>query len=220
MQPQRQTAHKLWISDLYSSELKKDIGEFEPNYILIKNKKVSRINLIANVVMKYQNEDRTYTNITLDDGSGLIRLKAWKEDTNLLNDLEVGDIILVIARPRQYNSEVYLAPEIVKKIDNPQWVTVRKLELEKESGKPTIIEKELPQEKPLFVEEEIIEEPTESNRQKILNLIERYSTEDGADSIEVIKHSNLEEEQANKLIFELIKEGEIFQYKPGKLRII
>ena len=106
-QQARQTAFKVWISDLSSNHLTKQDGEWAPSYILIKDKKVSRVNLIASVVMKYENDEKTYSNVVLDDGSAQIRVKTWREDTRLLEGFEIGNTILVIGRPREYNSEIY-----------------------------------------------------------------------------------------------------------------
>jgi len=223
-QQTRQTAFKVWISDLVNNHITKQEGEWEPSYVLIKDKKISRVNLIANVVMKYNNEEKTYSNITLDDGSSQIRIKVWREDTKLLENLEIGDIVLVIGKPREYNSEIYIAPEIIKKIENPSWMKVRKSELEKEYGKPTETKKELPPEQPssslIVKEEKIVDTPTESDRQKILNLIEKNTTDEGAELTKIFEESNLDEQRINQLIQDLIREGEVFEQKPGKLRII
>jgi DNA replicative helicase MCM subunit Mcm2 (Cdc46/Mcm family) len=43
---------------------------------------------------------------------------------------------------------------------------------------------------------------------------------EGADIIEVVEETKLDEEEANSLIQELLKEGEIFEIKSGKLKII
>lgn len=223
-QQARQTAFKVWISDLVNNHIVKQEGEWEPSYISVKDKKVSRVNLIASVVMKYENGEKTYSNLALDDGSSQIRVKTWREDTRLLENVNIGDIILVIGRPREYNSEVYIAPEIVKKVENPSWMKIRKIELEKEYGKPVETKKELPQEQPsqgiVVKEETIIDTPTESDRQKILNLIEKNTSDEGAELTKVTEESGLGEERANQLIQDLIREGEVFEQKPGKLRII
>ena len=140
MQP-RLTAFKCWISHLVNGNYIKQNREFEPNYIEInsktKTKRISRVNLIANVVMKFESENKDYKFITLDDGSASIRVKAWGLDIPLVDEINIGDIVLLIGKIRSYNNEIYLTPEIVKKIDI-NWELARKLELIKEYGKPEI----------------------------------------------------------------------------------
>ena len=73
----RQTAYKVWISDLINKQVQKEEGEWSPSYIIVDNKRVSRVNIIANVVMKYKAEDGGYSTLTIDDSSSDIQIKAW-----------------------------------------------------------------------------------------------------------------------------------------------
>lgn len=223
MEPLRQTAYKIWIKSLITNPYVVQSGEWESNYVLVDTKKVSRVNLIANMIVKYISEDKNHIFVVLDDGSATIRVKTWNENTKLLADLNVGDIVLVIGRVRKYNEEVYILPEIVRKLDNPNWELLRKLELLKMYGKPHI------EENPIVVNEETTYEVEEivsvevtsiPSRQKILNLIETLETEDGADFMGVLNMSGLAQDEAEDIINDLIKEGEIFEPKPGKLKLI
>ena len=250
---QRQTAYKIWISDLINSEYIKQEGEWDPNYIQIRDLNVARVNLVANVVLTYSNEDGTYITLTIDDGSGQIQIKAWRDDTILVKDFKIGDTILVIGRIREYNSQIYLTPEIIRKLENPLWLKVRKLELTKLYGEPTRVQSSAPQqqtnppqkttpqqestvvqqptEQPQqtpAIEEQVVEETissnqstSESSRQKIMDLIEKNSTnENGVEMAMVIEQSGLSEEEAEKIMQDLMKEGEIFSPKPGFLKSI
>jgi len=221
----RQTAFKVWISDLLSNPYKKDAGEWSPNYILINDKKISRVNLLATVIMKYENPDGNYVSITLDDSSSSIRVKAWGDDIPILKNINIGDTILLIGRPREFSGEIYIVPEIIKKIDNPVWQKIRKLELEREFGKREETKQDNLELKPQemlepFVEEEKIEETTESDRQKILNLIEKFDTEKGADFSKVITESQIEEEKAAMIVEDLLRDGEIFQPTRVTLKLL
>lgn len=121
-------------------------SELDSNHILFNSKKISRIYIIATVIQKFENDDNSYAAITIDDGSSDIRLKSWKDDTKLINNFMVGDLVLVIGRVRKYEDEIYISPEIVKKID-PNWELVHKLTLSNEA-----VQEE---------KEEIFEEPKE-----------------------------------------------------------
>jgi len=222
-QPIRQVAYKTWISDIVNNEFVKKEGEWEPNYISVHDKKVSRVNIIANVITNYENEEGDYISVTIDDGSSSIQIKAWKEDVKLLKGLEVGETILLIARVREYNGEKYLTPEIIKKLDKPEWIMYRKKELTKEYGdliKKTENTKEGPTIKAPVEEEVVDDSKTENDRQKILNIIETQATEEGMDKLKIIKESNLDEQTADGIIQSLLMEGEIFEIKPGKIKIL
>lgn len=226
----RQTAYKMWIKDLINSQPVKQ--ENPPlNYFKFGNKNIGRVNIIANAVFKFEAVDNSFSSVTLDDGSGTIRIKVWKDDLKLLYDIKVGDLLLVIGKPRFYNDETYINPEIICKLDNPNWELLRKLELLKEYGKPSNIEKPLKEEVvsklanyPTIVHEEKIrveeEKITGNSRQKIMNLIDRLSNREGADVIEIIKSSELEEDEADSIIQDLLKEGEVFSPKPGKIKLL
>ena len=122
----RQTAYKVWISDLINGEYINPEGQWDPGYVTIKESKVSRVNIIANAIDKYKNEDSTYISLTIDDGSENISLKAWNEDTKILKEIEVGDMVLTIAKIKEYNNKIYLVPEIVRKLDKSEWMVLRK----------------------------------------------------------------------------------------------
>ena len=235
----RQTAYKVWIKDLVSSEYVKEEGEWKPNYLKIRDKNVSRVNIIANIITTFKNPDNTYASLTLDDGSETIRVKAFRDDISLLENIKPGETILIIGRPREYQNEIYIIPEIIKTVTNPDWVKIRKLELMKLYGSPIkeerieqaskqnsqiTISKE-PEEFPeikSFVEEEIIEDSpivSETSRQKILNTIEK-SNESGISHEELLFKSDIPKEEAETAIQELLKEGEIYFPRAGFIKIV
>ena len=235
----RQTAYKVWIKDLVSSEYVKEEGEWKPNYLKIRDKNVSRVNIIANIITTFKNPDNTYASLTLDDGSETIRVKAFRDDISLLENIKPGETILIIGRPREYQNEIYIIPEIIKTVTNPDWVKIRKLELMKLYGSPIkeerieqaskqnsqiTISKE-PEEFPeikSFVEEEIIEDSpivSETSRQKILNAIEK-SNESGISHEELLFKSDIPKEEAETAIQELLKEGEIYFPRAGFIKIV
>lgn len=205
-QQKRRTAYKIRIRDLFSGPYVKEEGEWAPTYILFKNKKVSRVNIIANVIDKYENEDKTYGTVDLDDGTAFIRGKVWREDINLIGKANIGDQVLVIARIKELNNERYLMLEIIKVLKNPAWADIRKVELNKLWG---IEEKK--------IEEEVIEQPTISSRQKVLSLIENSGE---INEEEILNKLGLSKEEVLKIINELIKEGEIYRPTPGLLRVV
>ncbi|MBW3000227.1 hypothetical protein KY339_06160 [Candidatus Woesearchaeota archaeon] len=211
-QQKRQTAFKARIADLISGEYVVKDG-WEPNYILTKGLAISRSNIIGIVVSKSDSEDLNYQSIMLDDGSGRITIRNF-EPKNKITDVSVGDIINVIGRPREYGREIYIVPEIVKKIADKKWLEVRKLELQKQDSghKP---EDDAKQESPP-VEEKVTE--IDDVTQNLLEAVRQADVGEGADIEEVIQKSGIE--NAEKLINRLLMEGDLFEIKPGRIKVL
>jgi RPA family protein len=228
----RQTAYKTWISNLNNGNYKTE-DSTGSSYIELNNTKISRVNIIGTVVNHFISEDSNYGFITIDDNSSTIRVKVFREDTNSIKNLKVSDIVLVIGRLRKYNDELYINHEIVKVLNNPNWELLRKLELLKLYGRPKTeqvieITEDIPIQKietpkiiqQTLVEEELIEdEITETSRQKVLTIIERYN-EEGANIKDIISESQLDKKEIELVIQELLKEGEVYESRPGILRSI
>jgi RPA family protein len=106
----RQIAYKCSINSLASGVFVKKPG-WESNYMMTDYGDFSRVNIIAVIVAKDENS------ITLDDGTGQVIGRIF-DNTDRLSDIDIGDLVLVIARPREFNSQLYLALEIIKKIGN------------------------------------------------------------------------------------------------------
>ena len=190
----RQTAHKVCIKDLFNGVYVQQEG-WLPNYIQVLDKQVSRINLIATVIDK-QTFDSLIT-ISLDDGTGVIQAKTFNEDTKKLQNINIGDFILLIGRPRRYNEQLFLTIEIIKKIP-PVWGKVRKIELEKVNKQD--------------------DSGQENDRQKLFSIIKKLDTGQGADISEVLKMLNPEKGEA--VINNLLKLGEIYENRPGYIKTI
>ena|SRR3989344_7934604 len=210
---ERQTAYKLWISSIQNSLFTKTIEEFSPNYITFDNKKISRVNIIASVINKY--ETLNYISLLVDDSSSQISIKVWNENIPLLKNVNNGDIILIVGKLKQssLNNTIYIAPDFVKKT-TLNFELLRKLELLKEYGKPSLLKKE-------EIKEEVVEEVklTQSLRQQTLNIIEKLDTNEGIDIKQIVTNLNQSEITINEVLEELIKEGEIFQIK-NKFKIV
>lgn len=126
----RHIAFKFRIGDIISGRPKIEGDRFL--YLELDGKNVVRVNMIGNVIEKYDaTGEKNYSFLTIDDGSGQIKLKAFADDVDKLKNLSQGDTILVIGVLRNFNNEIYISPEIVKKQD-PKYLLVRKLEVEKQ----------------------------------------------------------------------------------------
>jgi len=124
----RLTAIKTDIKSIVDGKYIKAEG-FESNYVITKNGlKISRARILATVMNKFVTEDDKYGFIVLDDETETIRAKVFK-NTKILKDLEIGDLVDVVGKIKEYDDELYLAPEIIKKIQDPNFLILRKAEL-------------------------------------------------------------------------------------------
>lgn len=208
----RRTAYKFWIKDIINAI---PISQEGLNLFEVRGREASRVNIIATIVDKQINEEKTYATITLDDGTETIRVKTWREDIAKLENVNIGDPVIIIGKIR-YSNEIFITPEVVKK-QEPEWLLVRKKELERLYGKPEEKQEKSKEETKQEVIEEIVEELTETARQKILGLVEKA---DGIQISQLMQESGLKEEEAEKIIDELLKEGELFQPRTGFLKVI
>ncbi len=218
----RQTAYKVWISQINSSQFVVGNGEWEANYFVVNNHKISRVNIIGSVILKYQNDSGDYVTITIDDGSSNIRAKVWKEDTRILNKINVGDLILLVGRVRKFNEEMYISPEIAKKLDDLSFAKLRLLELKKIYGEiKTKEDNSLVINEEKSYQEELIEDSSSINkRQKILSIIEKLDSDNGVDIIEVINNSKFPLSEAQGILHELIRDGEIFEISSNRIKLV
>src|SRR3990167_4730056 len=110
----RQVAYKVRIDDINNSVFSKD--DSLAGYIRLNGLAVSRANMIAFVV--YKNESGSnFESIMVDDGSGKISLRSF-ENKVIFSPLEVGDVVNIIGKIREYNNEKYIIVESVKKLNN------------------------------------------------------------------------------------------------------
>ncbi|QQG39204.1 MAG: hypothetical protein HYS32_01985 [Candidatus Woesearchaeota archaeon] len=224
----RQVAYKVWISDLLSNEYVIQQGEWEPNYVAVNGKKVSRTNIVAMVIDK-QDSDMV-SSIDLDDGSGVITARCFKENTKILKNIQIGDLVLLIGRPRKNNNnEMFLAAEIARKLESPLWAKVRKLELEKEGHniKPVQViettsrQKTSTDEDSIVVEEIKIKSSDEdSGRLKIINLIKDLDQGSGASQSEIIEKSNMSEAEVEKIIHSILESGDAYNPRPNRIALL
>ena len=162
---------------------------------------VSRVNIIGIVVQKSETDN--YTVLTIDDGTGKISARVF-ENSIVANNIGVGNVVVMVGKPREFSSEKYILIETIRNID-PEWAKVRKLELRK-LEQPIV---KLP-----AVQEDVMD-LTPTN--KILKMIKELDKGDGV-SIEDLASENTGD--TDKIIDMLLKEGDVFEVKPGKIKIL
>lgn len=200
----RNIAYKLRIGDLLIGKPIMDEERFK--FLELGDKKIVRVNVIGNIVDKYQSEgEKKFIFLTLDDGSGQMQIKAFGDDVDKFKEIHHGETVLIIGVLRHWNNDTYISPEIIKE-QNPKYLLVRKLELEKQRAN----------EAPPIKKEEVI-----VLKDKILDMIKNSEEEGGIETDKIIM--NIREtspEIINQEIQKLLEEGIIFEPRPGKVRYL
>ncbi len=205
-QYKRNIAYKLRIGDILLGKPIFDNDKFI--YLELGSKKISRVNIVGNIVDKYESEgEKKYLFLTLDDGSGQIKLKVFgEEDAEKFKNVTQGETAVVIGVVRNWNNETYIQPEIISDKD-PKYLLVRKLELEKarkENSKP-IKDKKVVQ----------------AIKDRILEKIKTSEEDGGIDSEKIIlEFRDIPTETISEEIKTLLEEGIIFEPRPGRLRYL
>jgi len=176
-----------------------DEGKFL--FLEIGDRKIVRINVLANCVDKYVQEgEKQFASLTVDDASGQIKLKAFGEDIGPLKEISQGDTLQIIGNVREWNGELYVIPEVIKKVD-PRWLLVRKLEIQN-------------------ARRDIPAEENSSLKNMIMQKIKDAETDGGIDIDKIIMDSEANPDLINSDIKKLLEEGLIYEPRPGRLRYL
>ena len=200
----RNIAYKLRIGDILIG--KPILNQEKFQFLELGNKKIIRVNIIGNIVDKYQSEgEKKYLFFTLDDGSGQIHLKIFGDELEKFKEIQRGETTLVIGVIRNWNNETYISPEIIKE-QNPKYLLIRKLELEKQRLESS-------DNKPLAKEQ------IKALKDRILDKIKNSEKDGGAETEKIIAEiRDVSPEIINQEIQRLLEEGMIFEPRPGKVR--
>jgi RPA family protein len=211
-QIERQTARIASIREISSGKYVKQEG-WLPNYVITpKNEKISRVNLMGVVVTIPENSDSLF----IDDGSGKIEVRTFENKT-IFKDITIGDIVLIIGRPREFNSEIYINCEIVKKINNKDWLEYRKKEILLKNIKMPDVSAKMPTQdnNDIFHDETMTVDQGDSVDDLVLK-IKELDKGHGCDIGDLIKHNP----KAEEIVQTLLLKGEIFEIAPGKLKVL
>jgi hypothetical protein len=150
-----------------------------------------------------------YGVISVDDGSGsTIQVKSWGSDSKIVERFEQGDMVDIVGRVKYKDGEAYIIPIIVRKIEDPNWETVRELEvikdrLRRSGARPTG-----------SLQSSRLSANLES---EVLEIVESADRSTGilyGELIKRIEHST--EDEIKKALKELLKQGRIYESRPGR----
>ena len=109
--------------------------------------------------------------------------------------------MLAIGMVRQWNNEIYITPEILKK-KQPEYLLLRKLETDLD--KPNQADKK---------------ELTEI-KDKIIEIIKREEANGGVEIKKLTEELQAKQDLINQEIRKLLEEGAIYEPRPGKVRYL
>lgn len=203
----RLIAKKVYIKDIADGDYIEREG-WNPNYVLVGGEEVSRANVIGVVVEKVQ--ENNFTSIVMDDGTSNIQLRSFEYFD--FDQYSTGDLIQVIGKIRVYNDDKYIVPEIITKLKNKEWAAYRKKEIE-------FLKKKYYKQQQEIISKETVEEEVsqEGVYEKVMKLIRNKDSGDGVDMQELMNSGINNVEQ---IINSLLLEGEIFEIKPGILKVL
>jgi len=223
----RNIAYKLRIGDILIGKpvMNSVSGAERFSFLELGNKKIVRVNIIGNIVDKYEssgargagtietgasgseNQPRKYVFFTLDDGSGQIRLKVFGDYYEKFKDLFQGQTVVVIGTLRNWNNETYISPEIIREM-NPKYLLLRKLETEKEKALT-------------FDAASVKKEQVMAIKDKILELIKSSESNGGIETEDIIQNfAEVSPTLIQQEIQKLLEEGIAFEPRPGKIRYL
>jgi RPA family protein len=224
------TAKKVRIVDLVAGQWVQQDG-MEPSYVVAKTgERVSRARILATIVSKFLSEDGNFGSVTIDDGTDTIRAKCFKDMTPL-EKTENGQLVDLIGKVREYNGEVYVMPEVVKQVADPNLLLLRKLEIRKRMGSIKIEDNgqaggsEMRTEPKVSKEKEAqpaaeaaVTGGKDELRKKLIDIID--ANKDGIEYAQLIKESGQTEEKVDSVVNDLLSEGICYEPTPGKIKKI
>ena len=225
MEPvKRQTAYICTINSLINGTYVRREG-WEPNFISTSQGAVSRVQFAGVVIEKPSAND-----ILVDDGTGSITIRRFED----IIEADIGQPVLIVGRPREYGGEVYIVSEVLKILPSPNWIKYFSwLRGEVEKFIPSVPKKKtvesvkyplndsvtsnsLPVE--LSEPEKEVESPLKNVAQNLINIIRELDPGDGAPTDEVLSKANID--GAEKKLQFLIEEGEVFELRAGKIKVL
>ena len=202
--------------------------------------KISRVNIVASVTDKFMSEYNSYWTITIDDSTGAMRVKCFKEGVNVLDGVEVGDVILVVGRVKEYNNEIYINGEIAKKVTDKNYENFRKLEIldklidtKRIADEIKTISKQMPEEElkkyvkiQFGIDEEQLKVILESKSKEVdytpevMKLIESLDEGKGVEVGKIFETSKLKEDILERTINDLLESGLLYEPNPGMFKLV
>jgi RPA family protein len=244
MEISRSPAKKIRIFDIVNGKFfPGSREEMKAGYAITPfGEKVSRVNLIGTVTNSFVNEEQNYSTLTLDDGTETIQIRAFKEDVDKLVKHDLGDLVLAIGKVREYNGEMYIGVESIRKIEDADMETLRKLEILNDLVEKKKIVDQIRNMFEKMTREELVNSVQEKfgvdeetlnvilenlnvekevdYKPQILEIINSLDEGEGVEVRKLFQITNLSENILENTLDQLLSNGLLFEPKPGVLKRI
>lgn len=245
MNNMRAAAYKLKIEDLVLGQYIRPPEGTEPSYLITPwGQHVSRVRVLGTVVEKFVREDQGYATLRLDDRSETVSVRAWRDGMSELAGFNLGDLVDIIGRVREFEGEIYLVPELILRVEDPNWELTRELEILRARKQflaqgikpqfrpgarlePRQLKIELPQAAPGAepvvetideAEEPPLPEVPDETKEKVMLALEKLDKGEGVPPQDLAAELDLSQTEVENALRVLIVEGDIFEPKAGKFR--
>lgn len=212
----RQTARICTLQDLREGTWIQNEG-LDPSGIQCSRGMISRASIIGVVINKPSEQS-----ILVEDGTGHLVARTF-DPLPHLDELQPGSLVNIIGRPREYNGERYLVLEVCKQLKQTAWAKYRKRELELWSGKlkNQTIQPAQKESAPAAPIPETIEVPVQDGKNPFEALIDTIRELDKGDGVAIDQLlDKVGHPEGEKFMQTLIEEGEIFEAKPGRVKVL
>lgn len=217
--PTRETAKICSLQELVRGKYVVQEG-WKPNYVLSAKRKLSRVNVMGVVVDK-----KGPFQFLLDDGSASITVIDFN-NRHQTAQLVVGNPVLVIGRPRQSEQGIFIASEIAVSQQlkrHPSWLVQRKKDIENGLflyDETSQDEKQELQKHPIkegIEQEGFAVSSSDLSGDAVVTFIKQKDDGHGCNIEEVVSYFG---QEADDVILTLLSMGEIYEHKPGKLKVL
>lgn len=204
-------ASRVYIKDILEGYFVKSEGDFEPNYLITKDaRKIYRAKIVGTVIREpLIAEDETYGKFQIDDGTGVIWVLGFRDDTKFAKLVKKGDLVQVIGKIAEWRDDKQILVEGVAKVHPNMWIlhryetlkekieharkakiafeiyntygiTAKSKVIAKNKGVPEELLETIDELYGIIMEEKAMEEPVEE-------LIEEEITEEGKEENEILE---------------------------------
>jgi hypothetical protein len=200
---QRWTAYKIHPEEVLNNE-------FSEKALIVDGNRIYKVRLMGEVKNINDSSNTIFFEI---DG---VSIRDFDKKSK---DIEEGDFVDIIGRVGEYESTKYVALDICKKITSNEtlykWKELRALEIEK-TRKYMEDEEEFQYQskQSTSAEEEVLEDLYESNDMKN-EVIDAIKENDGISYDKLLESVNIDEGELDKILEELIDDGEIYEPTSG-----
>ena len=214
--------------------------EKKPSYVVTKlGDKVVRASICGTIIDKYINPASTYGFLVVMDETGEIRCKFFLENVSKIDEFEIGDVVHVIGKIKEFNSEISINTEIIKKVDEKFEIYHRLKIIKNVIKKDKIIQEILKEintsnfdemKEMIMSKYEIDEEQLRAimknkaeivdYKSMILKLIKELDEGEGVLVGKIFENLKLDEREIENVIDQLLEEGRLYEPKPGVLKVV